>query len=179
MTPSQTVRLLAIVQAATPAMKMTELTPEVWHQLLADVPFEAAQAAVYRHTKTSSAYLAPADIRRLVAASAGLLPPSLEEALQLARGWATERANECWPPNPGKKWRIVLDDLPPVVAEVCRLLGSSFIAESPAGVMQKRFAAAYADVCDRTVSDVLASDLGARLALVDAVTPQQRQVETA
>ena len=155
--PSQTVRLLAIVQAATPAMRMTEMTPDVWHELLADVPFEAAQAAVYRHTKTSGAYLAPSDVRRLVAEDAGLLPPSTEEALRLAQKWANDQGE--WGPVHGRPTPSTSPTCPSRW-EVAALLGSHFIAQSPSGVVHKRFEQAYRSVVERHVAQVLASDLG-------------------
>lgn len=171
MTPTETVRLLAIIQAATPAMRMTELTPDVWHQLLSDVPYAVAEAAVYRHTRTSSAYLSPADIRRLVAEQAGLMPPPLEEALRLAYRWASDRGRFMG----GAEvvvYTVSLGDLPGPVAEVCRDLGSSFINDSPQGVWHKRFADAYRARCKREVDDLLAGDLGAHLELE---APSQRR----
>ncbi len=80
MIPSETVTLVRLIAELWPSMRINPHTPDAWHPLLEDIPRDAAMAAVYRLAKVSSAYIAPADIRREVAAAAGLLPPAEDDA---------------------------------------------------------------------------------------------------
>lgn len=65
MKPTESVKILALAFAAYPGMSIPEGTPEVWHELLKDVDFATARAAVLEHARNSSAIVTPADIRRI------------------------------------------------------------------------------------------------------------------
>jgi hypothetical protein len=46
MTPAETFILVRAVQGACPQQKIDEYTPDMWHQLLDDIDFKDAQAAI-------------------------------------------------------------------------------------------------------------------------------------
>jgi hypothetical protein len=78
--PQETVGLLRLVASGWPSMKISEYTADVWHPALEDIPFTDAAAAVTRLIRTSSAYIAPADIRREAYRDAGMLAPIEDRA---------------------------------------------------------------------------------------------------
>ncbi len=80
MNPQETVGLLRLVASGWPSMKISEYTADVWHPALEDIPFTDAAAAVTRLIRTSSAYIAPADIRREAYRDAGMLAPIEDRA---------------------------------------------------------------------------------------------------
>jgi hypothetical protein len=62
MTPAETFILVRAVQGACPQQKIDEYTPDMWHQLLDDIDFKDAQAAVVAVVKRKD-FVSPADIR--------------------------------------------------------------------------------------------------------------------
>ncbi len=63
MTPTETTRLLAIARACYPAMTMPAGIDAVWHELLADLDYSEAEAAVLTHAKIETRIVTIADIR--------------------------------------------------------------------------------------------------------------------
>lgn len=59
MTLEETAQLLAII-ATVDNRHVTEETILVWHELLADIPYDEARAATMDHLRTSTEYLTPA-----------------------------------------------------------------------------------------------------------------------
>lgn len=83
MTAAETVRLLAFLAAANPAMRVEDGTAEAWHVILALVPFETAMVPA-RRLVTTTRWVAVSDIARGVAADAGMLAPDEEQAWEAA-----------------------------------------------------------------------------------------------
>lgn len=67
MKPTESVQILALAFATYPGMTIPDGTPDVWHELLKDLDFEAARQAVFAHARISSAIITPADIRKQAA----------------------------------------------------------------------------------------------------------------
>lgn len=88
MTPTETVQLVAFVSQISPAQKLDEFTADSWHELLDDLPFGDALAAVKRVGRRQP-FIAPADIRaevrvirreRLDKADSTYVPPPGEQS---------------------------------------------------------------------------------------------------
>lgn len=73
MTPREAAAILGIVTQACPAQKVNKYTPDVWAELLADVDYHAALAAVYEVAKRQD-FISPAAIRAEVKAQTPSLP---------------------------------------------------------------------------------------------------------
>ena len=84
MKPTDTVRLTRLLSAAYPAMRLDEYTTDAWQMLLADLDADDVMSAVLALGKSSPRFIAPADIRREIAATHGLLPPSEAEGFTAA-----------------------------------------------------------------------------------------------
>ena len=61
MTPTETVKLLRMVAAACPAMRIEEHTPEAWHMILGDQQFTDCVQAL-RLVAREQTWIAPADL---------------------------------------------------------------------------------------------------------------------
>ncbi|MBS2548819.1 hypothetical protein KGQ19_18290 [Catenulispora sp. NL8] len=99
MTPSETVKLLRMVAAACPAMRIEEHTPEAWHMILGDQTFADCVQAL-RLVAREQTWIAPADliaaIRRIRAerierANLVYEPAGEESARDFCRRLATMR----------------------------------------------------------------------------------------
>jgi hypothetical protein len=65
MTPIESLRLTRIVIAACPQQKMDEFTPDIWHEMLADLQFEDCRAAVVAVGRRQP-FISPSEIRKEV-----------------------------------------------------------------------------------------------------------------
>ena len=128
MIAADTVELVAMVAALWPGMKLTEGTPDVWHEVLGDLPLGDAQAAVRMLAKTHPGYIGPADIRKAVYDALGLLAgASPERALAAVVAVASNQGS-------GR------GALEPLAARVYDALGGArVIADMPAGVLRREF----------------------------------------
>lgn len=63
MKPSEVVALVALVHEIQPAQKVSEFTPDAWHDVLAPLPatFEQAREAVARVARRST-WISPSDV---------------------------------------------------------------------------------------------------------------------
>lgn len=158
MTPTQTVKLVAIIRQLWPSMKVDEHTPDAWHVILDDLAFDDALAAVRHLARTRSGYIAPADIRRQVAAAAGLLPLLTEaEALQEASNVAGQQGYGA-------------SNLDSATYHAYRAMGGPTAFDAPASVLRPQWARVYAAVAERQIEELLAGDLGALVAQHRAIT---------
>lgn len=163
MTPTETVKLVAIVRQLWPSMKIDEHTPDAWHVTLDDLDLADALAAVRHLARSRSGYIAPADIRRRVAAAAGLLPPTEAEALNDASNVAGQQG-------------LGASYLDPVTYRAYRAMGGPTAFDAPPAVIRPQWARVYAAIADKHVEELLAGNLGAavaeRRALTAAVPPE-------
>lgn len=147
MKPTQTVQLVRLIAQIWPSMRINEHTPDAWHPLLEDLDFDAAVQAVKDVAKVSSAYIAPADIRRQVAASAGLLAPSEDVAWQQAVDVALAEG-------------IGRSRLHPAVAQAYANVGAApGIRQGQPGPTRAAFITAYRQIRETHERHVLAGDL--------------------
>lgn len=162
MTPTQTVQLVALVRQLWPSMKIDQHTPDAWHATMDDLPFDEALRAVRHLARTRSGYVMPADIRRRIAAEAGLLPPTEAEALTAAAVVAGSQGAGA-------------SRLHPATYEAYRAMGGPTAFDAPPAVIRPQWARVWAAVATKHEEDVLAGDLGAaieqRRALPAAPTP--------
>lgn len=147
MTPTETVRLIAVISQLWPSMRLDEHTPDAWHVVLDDITLDDALAAVRYLARARTGYIQPADIRRQIAATAGLLPPSEAEALTAAARVAGLR---------GEGGRA----LHPAVYQAYRAMGGPTAFEGPPTIIRPQWARIWADVIRRYEDQLLAGDLG-------------------
>lgn len=147
MTPSEAVQLLAVVSAAWPQARVGEGTVQAWHQVLGDLPSEAVRDALLALARTNTHPPSAAEIRRRVAADAGLLSPDEDEAWQLAN--AVARAE-----GVGRR------ELPEAVKMAYDAVGGAHALATQAGVtMRAQFRDFYRQARQRTDDQTLADDL--------------------
>lgn len=147
MTPTETVRLIALIAQLWPNMKINEYTAEAWHPIFEDLPLREAVDAVRSLSRASGGYIAPADIRREAARSAGLLPAPEAEALRMAARVAGDLGT-------GR------GALPEPVRRAYDLMGGSQGFNAPESVTRPQFGRIYREVCDEYVRELLVGDLG-------------------
>lgn len=147
MTPTDAVRLISIIKPLWPSMRLDEHTPDAWHVVLDDITLADALAAVRHLAKARTGYIQPADIRRQVAASVGLLPPTEAEGLAEAARVAGLR---------GEGAR----NLHPVVYQAYRAMGGPTSFEGLPTIIRPQWARVWADVVRRYEDELLAGDLG-------------------
>lgn len=151
MTPEQAGSVVRVLEAGWPR-EMTPETALVYMDGIGDLPYDDAQRAVRWLVRVCEFRPSVAEIRREVAQQAGLLPPSLEEALGQARRWAEWRAQRAW--SNGNGYESVQPATHDVVVKVCR--GLSVDASDPTWVHV--FRAAYKEAVVGEERRVLAGD---------------------
>lgn len=157
MTPTQTVQLVAVIKQIWPSMKIDDHTPDAWHVILDDLAIDDALAAVRRLARTRSGYITPADIRRQVAATAGLLPPAEAEGLTAAAAVAGSQG-------------LGASKLHPVVREAYRAMGGPTAFDAPPSVIRPQWGRVYAAALAKYEDTLLGGDLGAAVAERRAIT---------
>lgn len=165
MTPTETVKLVAVIRKIWPSMKIDEHTPDAWHIVLSDLPLDAALSAVNHLARTRSGYIAPADIRRQVAAAAGLLPPTEADALQAAAYVAGSQGAGA-------------SRLDPTVREAYRAMGGPTAFDAPPSILRPQWARVWASVVAKREDELLAGDLGAALTERRALTAEPAGAES-
>lgn len=83
MKPTETIQLLAVINAAFPNMQVTEAMVNLWHELLGDLDFDLAKAAVKKLLLESPYPPSIADIRKRAAEI--ITPP--EERIDASEAW--------------------------------------------------------------------------------------------
>lgn len=144
MKKTETVQLLAVVNAAFPNMQVTEATVKLWHELLGDLDFNLAIAATKKLILESPYPPTIADIRKR---AAEIMTPQ-EEMIDAAGAW-------------GEVVRAVrkygyyceaeaLESMSPQVAKVVRYIGwrEICLSEEP-GVVRGQFLKMYHQVTER------------------------------
>lgn len=152
MNPTETMALLRLITGYHPGFAMNDQTPAAWHHALGDIPAADATAAVHAHYATGGPWIMPADVRRRVVASRGLLPPDVETAYAQAREmnrWLDRRVG----PEPTTH--------PAVYATMSKHKGGIGweILDGPEGYAHKRFAEAYTLVSARDAERALTTPL--------------------
>lgn len=139
MTPTETTKIITLVRAFAPQQRLvdeyTVLVP-AWHAVIGDLPYDAVERAVIAHYRTATdPWITPGQIRRRVAADAGLLAPSEQDAWMLAQQWV-RRA-------------VRLDELPSAVGLACQAVGDVLRSDAPDGVRHAAFRDAYRSAASR------------------------------
>ena len=150
MTPTETVRLVAIIKQLYPSMKIDSHTPDAWSLVLDDVPIDDALNAVKHLARSRGGYIQPYDIRRQVIAACGLLPPNEAEGLQDAAFVAGQRGEGA-------------SKLHPVVRRAYRAMGGPTAFDAPPSVIRPQWHRVWEDVVRVHEEELLAGDLGAAI----------------
>jgi hypothetical protein len=148
MTPTETVRLVAVIRQLWPSMKIDSHTPDAWHLTLDDLHIDDALTAVRHLARARTGYIQPADIRRQVAAAAGLLPPTEAEGLTAAAAVAGAQG-------------LGASKLHPAVYQAYRDMGGPTAFDAPPSVIRPQWGRVWAEVVRRHEDELLAGDLGA------------------
>lgn len=151
MTPEQAGHVVRVLEAGWPR-EMTPETALVYMDGIGDLSSDDAQRAVRWLVRVCEFRPSVAEIRREVARQAGLLPPSLDEALSQAARWAEWREQRAW--SNGNGYESVQPATHDVVVKVCR--GLSVQPGDPTWVHV--FRAAYREAVSVEERRVLAGD---------------------
>lgn len=144
MKKTKIVQLLAVINAAFPNMQVTEVMVDLWHELLGDIDFNLAKAAVKKLLLESPYPPTIADIRRQAMEIA--TPP--KDRIDAAEAWGeVERAIRLYGHYRESE---ALASMSPRVAKVVKYLGWQEIclSEEP-GVVRGQFLKMYAQVAER------------------------------
>lgn len=142
MKKTETVQLLAVVNAAFPNMQVTEATVKLWHELLGDLDFNLAIAATKKLILESSYPPTIADIRKR---AAEIMTP---QEIDAAEAWGeVERAIRKYGYYCESE---ALESMSPQVARVVRYIGwrEICLSEEP-GVVRGQFLKMYQQVSER------------------------------
>ncbi len=150
MKKTETIQLLAVISAAYPNMQVTEATVSIWHELLEDLDFNVALAAVKKLILESPYPPAISDVRKR--AMEIMTPP--EEKIDAAEAWGeVEQAIRYF-----GSYREVeaLASMSPRVAKVVRWIGwrEICLSEEP-GVVRGQFLKMYQQVAEREQKEKL------------------------
>jgi hypothetical protein len=141
---TETVQLLAVVNAAFPNMQVTEVMVNIWHELLGDLDFGLAKAAVKKLLLESPYPPTIADIRKQVVQ----ISTPLEDRIDGAQAWGeVEKAIQ----NYGYyRETEALANMPPRVAKVVRYIGwrEICLSDEP-GVVRGQFMKMFPQVAER------------------------------
>lgn len=167
MNSKETTKLVALIAQLWPAMKINAATPDAWHLVLSDLPFDVAQQAVANLAKSKIGYIGVADIRHQAAEDAGLLAPEEGIAYDMAVKVAS---------NYGTGARM----LPGPVQDAYWQIGGAQAFEDSVFMVRARWNKIYAACCEKRVKELLSGDLGssiaaARSAAIEA--PQRQAIE--
>lgn len=141
MTRLETANLLGVLAAFYPHWDLTEATIEAWHEMLCDLPYQVARAALKRVLARSPRFPAVADIRQEAAA---IMRPDLvspEEAWALVAAAVDQYGyyREC----------EALEVLPELVRRAARAIGWEQICLDQPGVVRAQFVRIYEGLARR------------------------------
>jgi hypothetical protein len=164
----ETIELVAMITQIWPSMKTNQHTAKFWHQVLSDLPFDAAQQAVTNLAKFKQGYIGVADIRHQAAEDAGLGPVEEGIAFDMAAKVGL---------NSGTGARM----LPGAVQDAYWQMGGSQAFEGDTAMVRSRFNKIYATCCAKREKELLSGDLGAAIAAVRASAaieaPRRQEIE--
>lgn len=133
MTPTETAKVITMIRAFAPQQRLADdpaVLVTVWHAVIGDLPYDAVERAVVAHYRVAAdPWIQPGQIRRRVAADAGLLAPTEQEAWMLAQQWV-RRA-------------VRLDALPSAVGLACQAVADVLRSDAPDGVRHAAYRDAY------------------------------------
>jgi len=147
---TETVQLLAVINAAFPNIQITEAMVSLWHELLGDIDFNLAKAAVKKLLLESPYPPSIADIRKR---AVEILTPE-EEKIDAAEAWGeVERAMRFYGYY---REAEALESMSPRVAKVVRWMGwrDICLSEEP-GVVRGQFLKMYQQVTEREQKEKL------------------------
>lgn len=150
MKKTETVQLLAVINAAFPNIQITEAMVSLWHELLGDIDFNLAKAAVKKLLLESPYPPSIADIRKR---AVEILTPE-EEKIDAAEAWGeVERAMRFYGYY---REAEALESMSPRVAKVVRWMGwrDICLSEEP-GVVRGQFLKMYQQVTEREQKEKL------------------------
>ena len=134
MTKAETAKLLGLMAAMYPKFEITELKVELWADLIGDIPYSLAQAALKKVMMTSEFIPTVAEIRKAAAESIS----TKEDELTAGEAWGEVRKAiaACGWPEPGKAY----DMMSPITQQVVKQIGWHEICmcEEP-GVVRGQF----------------------------------------
>lgn len=120
MTPEEAADVVRVIEHGWSRPVMVPETALLYIGSLVDLDYEDTKAAVLRLLRVAEYRPSVAAIRREVAQAAGLLPPSLEQALAQAHRWCQWREQAGWQNGLGEV--SVQPETHHVVVRVCRSL---------------------------------------------------------
>jgi len=147
---TETVQLLAVINAAFPNIQITEAMVSLWYELLGDIDFNLAKAAVKKLLLESPYPPSIADIRKR---AVEILTPE-EEKIDAAEAWGeVERAMRFYG---FYREAEALESMSPRVAKVVRWMGwrDICLSEEP-GVVRGQFLKMYEQVTEREQKEKL------------------------
>ena len=150
MKKTETVQLLAVINAAFPNIQITEAMVSLWYELLGDIDFNLAKAAVKKLLLESPYPPSIADIRKR---AVEILTPE-EEKIDAAEAWGeVERAMRFYG---FYREAEALESMSPRVAKVVRWMGwrDICLSEEP-GVVRGQFLKMYEQVTEREQKEKL------------------------
>ena len=143
MTKSEVMKLLGWVTANFPHMQERDLRPtaELWHRMLGDIPYQAAEAGIMRIMATARYFPTVAEVRD---AAMSFMVPSLPspgeawgEVLRAVRRWGFYRPEEA------------IETLRPTVRKAVEYVGWEEVCSEPEGVIRAHFMRVYEQVAKR------------------------------
>ena len=137
MTKQEAARLLVWVAANFPQAQERDLRPtaELWHRMLADIPFELAERAVVRVLATNRFWPTVAEVRQAAMELSGLRIPTAAEAWGEISKAAMTYGNY--------RTREALESLSPVVRQTAQYLGWASICQDDESVIRAHFLRTY------------------------------------
>lgn len=148
MTEVEAAKLIKVLQEAYPRTEFTEGRIEIYTQLLADLPYAAAQKAVLKLIATSPFLPTVAEIRKATAEYMHGPLPDADEAYREARQYAKHRYN----PNDGplEAEALMAAGLRPLTARALASVGVDVMAltDEPS-VVAAQFKAAYQRLAEK------------------------------
>lgn len=150
MTPTETVRLVSVISQVWPSMKIDSHTSDAWELIFDDITLDDALDAVRHLAKVRTGYITPADIRRQIATTYGLMPPI--ESVGLSR--AAEVA--------GKQGEGA-SKLDPVTYAAYRAMGGPTAFDEKQAIIRPQWARVWADCARDHEEKLLSGDLGAQI----------------
>ncbi|KHO62687.1 Loader and inhibitor of phage G40P [Thermoanaerobacter sp. YS13] len=150
MKKTEIVKLLAVINAAFPNMQVTEAMVDLWHELLGDIDFNLAKAAVKKILLESPYPPTIADIRKQ---AAEIIMPK-ENKIDPAEAWGeVERAIRLYGSYMEEE---ALSSMSPAVARVVKYIGwrEICLSEEP-GVVRGQFLKMYQQLQERERKEAL------------------------
>jgi hypothetical protein len=150
MKKTEVVKLLVVINAAFPNMQVTEAMVDLWHELLGDIDFNLAKAAVKKILLESPYPPTIADIRKQ---AAEIIMPK-ENKIDAAEAWGeVERAIRLYGSYMEEE---AISSMSPAVARVVKYIGwrEICLSEEP-GVVRGQFLKMYQQLQERERKEAL------------------------